>query len=165
MNIWLQKFKKSRIINYIYPYFYVFQYSSLSEVPSFLLLYFFCLENFLQLFLNDKFANNKILLIFNHLSMPWFPFHSWKMLSSDIKYAVDSYFLLVLKNVMLLPSSPMASDDYCHYNSHFPMSNVSFCSHFKTFPFTLAFRSLIIICLGVSFFAFIWFVVFNFLNL
>lgn len=65
------------------------------------------------------------------------------MLSSDIKYAVDSYFLLVLKNVMLLPSSPMASYDYCHYNSRFPMSNVSFCSDFKTFPFTVAFRSLI----------------------
>ena len=101
-NFWIYDYRSSRIIsriiNYIYLYFYVFQYSSLSEVPSFLLLsYFFCLENFLQLFLNDKFANNKILLIFNHLSMSWFPFHSWKMLSSDIKYAVDSYFLLVFE--------------------------------------------------------------------
>ena len=87
-------------------------------ISSFLIfqyLFFHSLLSVWRTFLSHSFRvvlQVKILLVFLHLRMSWFSFHSWRIFSLGIEFWVDSsFFFSTWKNVCLILLTSMVSDE------------------------------------------------------
>lgn len=86
----------------------------LLDVPSALLLFYFCLEKFLQPFLLGRSAGDKFSS--SLLRRSGCPLRSRRMFLLDIEFWVDDSFYSSLKNVLLLPPQLQVSDEKnCSY--------------------------------------------------
>ena len=120
------------------------------EVPGSLLLsLLFSLKNFVHHSFKNMFAGEELLVYF-HLRRPNFAFIPEDIFKNDSSFHSDYkilfYFLLI---------SRVSRWEISHPSNSFPSCNVSFFPFsgcFQTFPLSLVFRSLNLMCLGMIFY-------------